>query len=90
MVPEFEAIAFSMRPGEISPVFQTQYGYHILKVLDHSQPKKLSLEEAAERIREHLLEDRKGEAIEQWVRKTEREAEITIDEDSGRDDGSDP
>lgn len=34
MVPQFEANAFSLKIGEISQVFETDYGYHILKLLD--------------------------------------------------------
>lgn len=34
MVPEFEAILFELEPGEISEVFETQYGYHIIKMLE--------------------------------------------------------
>lgn len=33
-VPEFDAVAFSMKEGEISEVFETKYGYHILKLLE--------------------------------------------------------
>jgi peptidyl-prolyl cis-trans isomerase SurA len=32
MVKEFDAMAFSLKPGEISPVFQTQFGFHIMKL----------------------------------------------------------
>ena len=34
MVPQFEATAYSLKVGEISEVFETTYGYHILKLLD--------------------------------------------------------
>ncbi|MEZ5065593.1 MAG: peptidyl-prolyl cis-trans isomerase [bacterium] len=32
MVPEFEQMAWATNVGEVSPVFQTPFGYHILKV----------------------------------------------------------
>jgi parvulin-like peptidyl-prolyl isomerase len=32
MVPEFEQVAFALNPGEVSEVFSTPFGYHLVKV----------------------------------------------------------
>jgi parvulin-like peptidyl-prolyl isomerase len=32
MVREFEQVAFALRPGDISPVVKTEFGYHIIKL----------------------------------------------------------
>ena len=36
-VPAFERVMFALPPGQVSPVFETEYGWHILKV-DRVQP----------------------------------------------------
>jgi len=34
MVPEFESALFALQKGDISPVFETQYGFHIIQMLE--------------------------------------------------------
>ena len=33
MVSEFEKVAFNLKPGEISEVFETSYGFHFIRLL---------------------------------------------------------
>lgn len=33
MVPEFEAVAFRLKKGEVSEVFETPYGYHFIEMI---------------------------------------------------------
>lgn len=50
MVPEFEQMAFSMQPGEVSQPFKTNFGWHILKVHGFSTTDKGEQQVAASHI----------------------------------------
>lgn len=44
-VPNFEKVAFSLQPGQLSGVLETEYGYHILQVEDKQNAHVQSFEE---------------------------------------------
>lgn len=54
MVPEFEKAAFDMMPGQISDLVKSQFGYHIIKVVDRRPATTRTLDEMRGQIQQQL------------------------------------
>lgn len=54
-VPEFEQTAFSLKPGELSEVISTMFGYHILRVEAREAGRLRPFEEVKGELRTDLL-----------------------------------
>ena len=55
MIPAIEEVAFSMRVGEISPVFSSSFGYHILMLTDHKQAAPIPYDDIKDGLRARLV-----------------------------------
>ena len=54
MVKPFEEAAFGMKPGDISDIVETTFGYHIIKVEEYTEPGIRPMEDALDEVKEGL------------------------------------
>jgi len=58
MVPEFDQAVFAMQPGTISDLVKTQYGYHIIKLVDKKNATTRPLAEVRQQLTDQLAYQR--------------------------------
>ncbi len=69
MAPEFETIAFSLKPNELSDVVTTPFGYHIVLVTDHQPAGQRTFEEVKGDIERYLRQTKEQQVATDYVQK---------------------
>ena len=54
MVPPFDKAAFSMKPGETSDLVETNFGVHIIRVVDRQPAGTVPLDEVRPQVQQYL------------------------------------
>jgi peptidyl-prolyl cis-trans isomerase C len=80
MVPEFEVVAFALKPGEISEVVKTQYGWHVIKVTDRKEGTVRPFEQVKAQIKSQLANQRLQAQLDQYMNDLRAAADIQIDD----------
>ena len=78
MVPEFDKVAFSLKPGEISDVVTTEFGYHIIKLTEKKEAAAIPLDQVKPQVLEYLTNQKKQERVDGFIDEAKKRAKIEV------------
>ena len=76
MLPAFSDRAFKMKKGEISNIFRTGHGFHVLKVTDKKPAGTSPFEKEKENIKSFLIKKKSSKATKDYIKALKAQANI--------------
>lgn len=76
--PSFEAQVFTLKPGALSEVVPTDFGFHIFRLNARTERQSLGLDDVRETIRVELLRKRSDEAMKRYVGDLEKRYPVRV------------
>ena len=81
MPEEFDDV-FKLKINKVSDIIKTPYGFHLLKVVDKIEERKMDFVESKRRVKKILLQHLQDHAFKKWFLKLKQNAEIEIEYES--------
>jgi peptidyl-prolyl cis-trans isomerase C len=78
MVPAFDKVAFELKPGQVSDIVETQFGYHIVKVVDRKSGRTVPFEEAQGKIKDFLTGQKKQQHADTFIEGLKKKSKIEV------------
>ena len=76
MVKPFEEAAFTLRPGEVSDIVETKFGYHLIKVMDKKPETTVAYEDIKDKLERHLKQEKVQRKLSLYVEKLKEKAKV--------------
>ena len=78
MVPEFDQAVFALKPGEISEVVGTQFGYHIIKLTEKKDGSTVPFDQVKPQVVEYLSNQKKQQRVDTFIDDAKKRAKIEV------------
>ena len=76
MVPAFSEEAFKLKPGEVSGVVETKFGYHLIKSEDKKAASTIPYDEVKDKIKQYLEQEKGKVALSELMAELRKTAKI--------------
>ena len=77
-VAEFEAALAKLKPGQVSALVKTQFGWHIIKATDTRKASTKKIAEVKSQIEQILVQQTKADAYQKYIENLRKDAKVTI------------
>lgn len=78
MDPTFTAASFKLKPGEISDLVKTSFGYHIIKEIDANKASTIPFEKVKPNLIENLKKEQMGKKIKSMIDAARKKHNVKI------------
>jgi peptidyl-prolyl cis-trans isomerase C len=76
MAKPFEEAAFALKPGEVSSIVKTQFGYHLVKAADRKPEGTMALKDVKGRLEQRLKQQKAREEMSKYVSGLKSKAKV--------------